>query len=250
MESEFTKQEILATYLNVIFFGQRAYGVAAAAETYFGKSPRPADGVGGRDPRRHHPGALALQPHRSTPSWPMPAAPTCCGACWSWATSTPRPHGGQRRADRRPRLRPPVRRGGPVRGGNGPPGAGAPAYGPDGRELPATRSTRPSTGACRPPPTARCDRPDRIRPPPRLSRGESSTRPCHRISSRLALDQLLSKHEPVGHPAAGRGRSRWHRPSARVYIRGIGHRPDRLGRHGLGPHRWSTGAWAAAEEGR
>ena len=37
MESEFTKQEILALYLNVIFFGQRAYGVAAAAETYFGK---------------------------------------------------------------------------------------------------------------------------------------------------------------------------------------------------------------------
>jgi len=37
LEHEFTKQEILALYLNVIFFGQRAYGVAAAAETYFGK---------------------------------------------------------------------------------------------------------------------------------------------------------------------------------------------------------------------
>lgn len=37
LEKEFTKQEILALYLNVIFFGQRAYGVAAAAETYFGK---------------------------------------------------------------------------------------------------------------------------------------------------------------------------------------------------------------------
>ena len=37
MEHEFTKQEILGLYLNVIFFGQRAYGVAAAAETYFGK---------------------------------------------------------------------------------------------------------------------------------------------------------------------------------------------------------------------
>ena len=36
-EREFSKQEILALYLNVIFFGQRAYGVAAAAETYFGK---------------------------------------------------------------------------------------------------------------------------------------------------------------------------------------------------------------------
>jgi penicillin-binding protein 1A len=38
MEHEFSKQEILGLYLNVIFFGQRAYGVAAAAETFFGKS--------------------------------------------------------------------------------------------------------------------------------------------------------------------------------------------------------------------
>ncbi|HQW08605.1 MAG TPA: penicillin-binding protein 1A [Steroidobacteraceae bacterium] len=37
MEREFTKEQILALYLNVIFFGQRSYGVAAAAETYFGK---------------------------------------------------------------------------------------------------------------------------------------------------------------------------------------------------------------------
>jgi penicillin-binding protein 1A len=37
LESEFTKNEILALYLNVIFFGHRSYGVAAAAETYFGK---------------------------------------------------------------------------------------------------------------------------------------------------------------------------------------------------------------------
>jgi penicillin-binding protein 1A len=37
LEKNFSKQEILALYLNVIFFGQRSYGVAAAAETYFGK---------------------------------------------------------------------------------------------------------------------------------------------------------------------------------------------------------------------
>lgn len=37
MEHEFTKQEILNLYLNVIYFGQRAYGVAAAAQTFFGK---------------------------------------------------------------------------------------------------------------------------------------------------------------------------------------------------------------------
>jgi penicillin-binding protein 1A len=38
MEHELSKQEIFNLYLNDIFFGQRAYGVAAAAETFFGKS--------------------------------------------------------------------------------------------------------------------------------------------------------------------------------------------------------------------
>jgi penicillin-binding protein 1A len=38
MEHEFSKEQILSTYLNVIFLGQRSYGVAAAAETYFGKA--------------------------------------------------------------------------------------------------------------------------------------------------------------------------------------------------------------------
>ena len=38
MERELTKDEILELYLNKIFFGNRAYGVAAAAEFYFGKS--------------------------------------------------------------------------------------------------------------------------------------------------------------------------------------------------------------------
>jgi penicillin-binding protein 1A len=38
MERELTKDEILELYLNKIFFGNRAYGVAAAAEFYFGKT--------------------------------------------------------------------------------------------------------------------------------------------------------------------------------------------------------------------
>jgi penicillin-binding protein 1A len=38
MDHEFTKQEIFQLYLNKIFFGQRSYGVAAAAQTYFGKT--------------------------------------------------------------------------------------------------------------------------------------------------------------------------------------------------------------------
>jgi penicillin-binding protein 1A len=38
IEKEFTKQEIMALFLNKMFFGQRAYGVAAAAQVYFGKN--------------------------------------------------------------------------------------------------------------------------------------------------------------------------------------------------------------------
>ena len=38
METEFTKEEIFSLYVNKIFLGQRSYGVAAAAEVYFGKS--------------------------------------------------------------------------------------------------------------------------------------------------------------------------------------------------------------------
>jgi penicillin-binding protein 1A len=37
MEQEFTKEEILALYLNTGLFGGRSYGVASAAQTYFGK---------------------------------------------------------------------------------------------------------------------------------------------------------------------------------------------------------------------
>ncbi len=37
IEQELTKDEILALYLNKIFFGYRSYGVAAAAKTYYGK---------------------------------------------------------------------------------------------------------------------------------------------------------------------------------------------------------------------
>ena len=37
LEKEMTKQQILERYLNTVFFGNNAYGIQAAAETYFGK---------------------------------------------------------------------------------------------------------------------------------------------------------------------------------------------------------------------
>ncbi len=38
IEKEFSKEEILAMFLNKMFFGQRAYGVAAASRVYFNKT--------------------------------------------------------------------------------------------------------------------------------------------------------------------------------------------------------------------
>ncbi|SCB81101.1 penicillin-binding protein 1A [Gilliamella intestini] len=39
MEKELSKEEIMTLYLNMINFGSRAYGVAAASYTFFGKTP-------------------------------------------------------------------------------------------------------------------------------------------------------------------------------------------------------------------
>lgn len=39
LEKRLTKDEILEQYLNTVYFGDGAYGIAAAAETYFGKTP-------------------------------------------------------------------------------------------------------------------------------------------------------------------------------------------------------------------
>ncbi|MDH5476513.1 MAG: transglycosylase domain-containing protein, partial [Cyclobacteriaceae bacterium] len=39
LEKNFTKEEILAMYLNTVSFGSNAFGIKAAAETFFGKTP-------------------------------------------------------------------------------------------------------------------------------------------------------------------------------------------------------------------
>jgi len=39
LERDYTKDEIMVMYLNSIFFGSNAYGIKAAAETFFGKEP-------------------------------------------------------------------------------------------------------------------------------------------------------------------------------------------------------------------
>ena len=39
LERNYTKEEIVAMYLNSIFYGSGAYGIKAASETFFGKEP-------------------------------------------------------------------------------------------------------------------------------------------------------------------------------------------------------------------
>ena len=66
LERHWTKDKIITEYLNSIYFGEGAYGIEAAAKTYFGTAHRGlrrggpahlrlrAPPLGGRDPRRDH----------------------------------------------------------------------------------------------------------------------------------------------------------------------------------------------------
>ena len=86
IEREFTKEEILELYVNKIFLGQRAYGVGAAAQVYYG--------VPVAELTLPQLAMIAGLPRRLPGSTPSPirtrrsdAGTTCSGACWSSATS-------------------------------------------------------------------------------------------------------------------------------------------------------------------
>ena len=61
LERNFTKDQILALYLNRVYFGAGTYGVEAAARSYFGNSAREVTHLRGRDAGRPAEGAVALQ---------------------------------------------------------------------------------------------------------------------------------------------------------------------------------------------
>ena len=73
LEKHWSKEKILTEYLNTIYFGEGAYGIEAAAQTYFGAAHpgcgdrsrtlrRGARALGGGDDRRDHRLALGLRP--------------------------------------------------------------------------------------------------------------------------------------------------------------------------------------------
>ena len=62
MEQRLTKDEILTRYLNTVYFGEGAYGIEAAAKTYFGVHASELDPVANRDARRPDHGAEPFRP--------------------------------------------------------------------------------------------------------------------------------------------------------------------------------------------
>ena len=79
LEDRLTKDQILTKYLNTVYFGEGAYGVQAAAQTYFGDRRRrdlTPRAVG--DARRADPRAEPLRPVRPHPSRRAGGATSCC----------------------------------------------------------------------------------------------------------------------------------------------------------------------------
>ena len=70
LEQNLSKDEILERYLNIAYFGDGAYGIYAAAQTYFSTHAGQAHAAAGRAARRHHPVAGHRQPGDGDHRWP------------------------------------------------------------------------------------------------------------------------------------------------------------------------------------
>ena len=202
MEHELTKDEIFELYLNKSFFGNRAYGIGAAAEFYYGKTldqlEPGRDGDAGLDPEvpvqrqsDHQSGARADPPRL------RPAADARTGLHRS------RP-GNRRagRADARDAARTPGRGAGTLRRGNGAAGndRALRRRRPD-QGLPRHHHHRPDTAGCSRPGGTRW--PGRLRPPSWLARrGKAGSK-----SPQTTTPTPLRAHLR-GIPAAGRAACR------------------------------------------
>ena len=76
MSRTVSKDKVLENYLNTIYFGRGAYGIEAAATTYFGVPRQGPDGGAGGRPRLQHPVARPATTRAGTPSGPRIAGPT------------------------------------------------------------------------------------------------------------------------------------------------------------------------------
>ena len=98
LERHWSKDKILTEYLNTVYFGEGAYGIEAAARTYFGVGPprlrhrdRALRGgartLGGRAAGGDHPVAHGLRPEDLPRKRPRRAATWCSKRCTNRTTS-------------------------------------------------------------------------------------------------------------------------------------------------------------------
>ena len=87
LNDAWSKQRILASYLNQVYYGNLAYGIEAASQTYFSKPAERPHAARGRAARRADAGAVGLQPVRRARRRRSRGAMPCCGRCATRARS-------------------------------------------------------------------------------------------------------------------------------------------------------------------
>ena len=100
MSSEWSKDQVLQSYLNIIYFGRGAYGIGRRVEGLLRQARRAAHRRRGRAARRADPAAVGTRPRRR-PRRPRPSGGTGCSTAWSTigALSPARPCGAGVPAD-------------------------------------------------------------------------------------------------------------------------------------------------------
>ena len=99
LNDAWSKDRILAAYLNQVYYGNLAYGIEAAAQTYFSKRARAQPARVG-PARRAHPGAVGLRPVRRPGQGDRAARRRSSRRCATSATSAGAVHVGGERARR------------------------------------------------------------------------------------------------------------------------------------------------------
>ena len=80
LSRQWSKDRILDAYMNQVFYGNHAYGIEAAAETYFSTPREGADARAGGAARRPAAGAVELRPVPQPAAGDRRAATRCCSA--------------------------------------------------------------------------------------------------------------------------------------------------------------------------
>ncbi len=199
LQDKYTKAEILTAYLNTVFYGESAYGVEAAAHTFFDRTAKQLTLAAVGAARRPAAGTDRLQPVRPPGRRARSAAPRCCDAMrelrWisadAYAAAINAPLEPEARQLRHAvvlavRVRP------------GAPGAQRTSAGEAGRPRRPARvlDGRPAPAVRR----AACDQgraqdAGRVRPPP-LSRSTSATATCSRSAPRTTARPRTSSTSP------------------------------------------------------